>query len=99
MSMAKPVFEASFVRAQNGSWLQKTANVRNQLFFLQEVNAFASDCLFNAESVHFTDAAKYVDPTSYANAMSGSDAKLWQQAFDNQRRSQQERKQDTVSSQ
>ena len=72
MSMAKPVFEASFVSAHNGSWSQKTANIMNQLrvFFLQEVNAFASDCFFNPESVHFTDAAKYVDPTSNADAMS-----------------------------
>ena len=54
----------------------------NQLFFPQAVNAFASDCFFNAESVHFTDTAKYVDPTSYADAMSPSDAKLWQEAFD-----------------
>ena len=82
MLMAKPLFEASFVRAQNGSWSQKTSNIMNQLFFLQKVNAFASDWLFNAQSVHFTDAAKYVDPTSYADAMSRSDAKLWQEAFD-----------------
>ena len=34
MSMAKPVFEASFVRAQNGFWSQKTTNIMNQLFFL-----------------------------------------------------------------
>ena len=32
--------------------------------------------------MHITDVAKYVDPTSYANAMSRSDAKLWQKAFD-----------------
>ena len=36
----------------------------------QEVNTFASYSFFNAESVHFTDTAKYVDPTSYAHAMS-----------------------------
>ena len=83
--MAKPVFKTSFVRAQNGSWSQKTANIMNQLFFLQEVNAFASDCFFNAESVHFTDAAKYLDPTSHADAMSRSDAKLWQEAFDKEK--------------
>ena len=81
MSMAIPVFEASFVRAQNGPWSQTIANIMNQLFFLQAVNAFASDCFFNAESVHFTDTAKYVDPTSYADAMSRSDARLWQEAF------------------
>ena len=31
-SMAKPVFEASFVRAQNGSWSQKKAKIMNQIF-------------------------------------------------------------------
>ena len=81
-SMAKTVFEASFVRAQNASWNQKNATIMNQMLFLQEVNAFASDSFFNAESVHFSDTAKYVDPTSYADAMSRSDAKLWQEAFD-----------------
>ena len=69
-SMAKPVFEASFVRAQNSSWSQKSAEIMNQILFLQEVHAITSDSFFNAESVHFTDAAKYVDPTSYADAMS-----------------------------
>ena len=86
MSMAKAVFEASFVRAQNGSWSQKNANIMNQLFFLQEVNAFASACSFKADSLlsslTVTDTAKYVNPTSYADAMSRSDAKLWQEAFD-----------------
>ena len=81
-SMAKPVFEASFVRAQNASWSQKSAEIMNQILFLQEVHAITSDSFFNAESVHFTDAAKYVDPTSYADAMSRSDAKLWQEAYD-----------------
>ena len=82
MSMANPVFDASLVQAQNGSWLHKTANIMNQLSFLQEVNSFASDCFFNAEVMHFTDKAKYVDPTSYADVMSQSNAKLWQEAFD-----------------
>ena len=82
MLMAKLVFDASLVRAQNGSLLQKTANIMNQLFFLQEVNSFASDCFFNPEVMHFTDVAKYVDPTRYADVMSQSNAKLWQEAFD-----------------
>ena len=81
-SMAKPTFEASFVRAQNAVWSQKNANIMNQILFLQEVNAFSSESFFNAETVHFTETAKYVDPTSYADAMSRSDAKLWQEAFD-----------------
>ena len=81
-SMAKPVFEASFVRAQSASWSQQNAKIMNQLLFLQEFNAITSDSFFNAESVHFTDTAKYVDPTSYADAQSRSDAKLWQDAYD-----------------
>ena len=81
-SMTKPVFEASFVRAQNGTWSHKNAKIMNQLLFLQEANVFTSDSFFNAESVHFTDTAKFVDPISYADAMSRSDAKLWQDAFD-----------------
>ena len=81
-SMIKPVFEASFVRAQNGTWSHKNAKIMNQLLFLQEANVFTSDSFFNAESVHFTDTAKFVDPISYADAMSRSDAKLWQDAFD-----------------
>ena len=58
----------------------KGCKIMNQLFFLQDVNAFASDIFFNAEYVHITDsdAAKYEDQTSYADAMSLSDAKLWQ---------------------
>ncbi len=39
------------------------------------------DSFFNAQSVHFTSTAKYVDPSSYADAMSRPDAKLWQEAF------------------
>ena len=50
--------------------------------FLQEVHVFASDSFFDATTVNFTETAKYVDPTSYADAMSRSDAKLWQEAFD-----------------
>ena len=75
-SMVKPVFEASFVRAQNTSWSQKSAEIINQILFLQKVHAIISDSFFNAESVHFTDAEKYVDPTSYADGMSRSYAKL-----------------------
>ena len=81
-SMAKPMFEAAFVRAQNYSWSQKNAKIMNQVLFLQEVDALTCDSFFDAESVHFTDSAKYVDPTSYADAMSRSDAKLWQEAYD-----------------
>ena len=54
----------------------------NQVLYLDEVNSFSADSFFNAESVHFTSNAKYVDPISYADAMSRPDAKLWQQAFD-----------------
>ena len=36
---------------------------------LQEVHAFALDCFFNAESLHFTDAAKYVNTTRLEPAM------------------------------
>ncbi len=53
----------------------------NQILHLQEVNAFNSDSFFDAESVHFTETTKYVDPTSFANAMSRPDAKLWKEAF------------------
>ena len=81
-SMAKPLFVSSFVRAQNATWSQKNAELMNQILFLEEVNSFASDSFFNAQSVHFTSTAKYVDPTSYADAMSRPDAKLWQEAFD-----------------
>ena len=81
-SMAQPVFDASFVRAQNASWSQQNARIMNQLFFLQEVDAITYGSFFNAESVHSTDTAKNVDPTSNAEAQSQSDAKLWQDAYD-----------------
>ena len=79
-SMAKPVFEASFVRAQNGSWSQKKAKIMNQIFFLQEVSVFASESFFNAESVHFTGTAKYVDPFNHSDAVSRPDAQQWKEA-------------------
>ena len=66
--MAKPVFEASFVSAQNTLWSQKSSKIMNQILFLHEVHAITSDFYFNAESVHFTD-----DPTSYADAMYSTD--------------------------
>ena len=75
-----PVFEAAFLRAQNDSWSQKKAKIMNQIFFLQEVNAFASDSFFNAESVHFTGTAKYVDPKNHSDAMSRPDSKEWKVA-------------------
>ncbi len=45
----------------------KIMQIFNQVMFLQEMNAFNSDLFFDAESVHFTDTTKYVDPTSYAD--------------------------------
>ena len=71
-SMSKPTFEAAFIRAQNAIWSQKNADIMNQILFLQEFNAISSDSFFNAETVHFTETAKYVDPTSYADAMSST---------------------------
>ena len=35
--MAKPVFEASFVSAQNTLWSQKSAKIMIQILFLHEV--------------------------------------------------------------
>ena len=32
--------------------------------------------------MHFTGTTKYVDQTSFADAMSRPDAKLWREAFD-----------------
>ena len=81
-SIVKPVFESSFVRAQNNTWSQKNADIMNQVLFLHEVNVFNSNSFFNAESVNFTNTTKYVDPTSYADAMSRPDGKEWQEAFD-----------------
>jgi hypothetical protein len=66
-SMAKPIFESSFVQAQNSNWTQKNAEIMNQVLFLHEMNAMDTDLFFDNESVHFTATAKYVDPTSYAN--------------------------------
>jgi hypothetical protein len=37
---------------------------------------------FDAQAVHFTSTAKYVDPISYEDAMSRPDAKEWREAFD-----------------
>jgi hypothetical protein len=34
--MAKPTFEALFVRAQNAKWSQRNANIMDQIMFLQE---------------------------------------------------------------
>ena len=67
------MLEAYFVPAQNTLSSQKSAEIINQLLFLQEVHATTSNSFFNADSVHFTDAVKYVDPTSYADGMSRSD--------------------------
>ena len=52
-----------------------------QLLFLKEVNVIPSNSL-NVEPVHFTDTAKYVDQTSYSNAKSQSDTKLWRKQYD-----------------
>ena len=64
-SMNKSVFESSFIRAQNEKLTQTNADIFNQILVLQETNAFNSDSFFDAESVHFTDTTKYVDPTSF----------------------------------
>jgi hypothetical protein len=37
---------------------------------------------FDAQAVHFTSTAKYVDPTSYEDAISKPDAKEWREAFE-----------------
>ena len=94
--MNKSVFQSSFVRAQNGQWTQKNADIMNQILYFQEVNAFNSDSFFDAESVHFTETTKYVDPTSYADAMSRPDAKLWKEAFDKEMKGLAQRKVFTV---
>jgi hypothetical protein len=78
-SMNKSVFESSFIRAQNEQWTQKNADIINQIL---QTNAFNSDSFFVAESVHFTGTTKYVDQTSFADAMTRPDAKLWREAFD-----------------
>ena len=80
-SMAKTLFEASFVRAQNASWSQKNAKIINQLYFLQEINTLASDSFFDAECISLT-RLKIVDPTSHVDALPESDAKRWQEAYD-----------------
>ena len=77
-----PISPLWFVRAQNTVWSPKNANIINQILFLQEIQAFSSESFFNAETEHFTETAKYVDPTTYADAMSRSEANLWQEAFD-----------------
>ncbi len=43
---------------------------------------FKKDSFFDADLVHFTVTRNYVDLTSYADAMSRHDAKLWKEAFD-----------------
>ena len=95
-SMNKSIFESSFIRAQNGPWTQKNADIINRILYLQEVNVFNSDSFFDAESVHFTETTKYVDPTSYADAMSRPDAKLWKEAFDKEMNGLAQRKVFTV---
>jgi hypothetical protein len=81
-SMSKPLFVSSFIRAQNVSWTQKNADIMNQILFLDEVHLLSSDMFFDAQAVHFTSTAKYVDPISYEDAMSRPDAKEWREAFD-----------------
>ena len=81
-SMSKPLFVSTFVRAQNASWTQKTACIMNQILFLDEVYSLSSNLFFDAQAVHFTSTTKYVDPVSYNDAMSRTDASLWQEAFD-----------------
>jgi hypothetical protein len=81
-SMSKPLFVSTFVRAQNSSWTQKNANIMNQILFLEEVHSLTSNQFFDTQAVHFTSTTKYVDPTSYNDAMSRTDASLWQEAFD-----------------
>ena len=78
----KSVFESSFVHAQNEKSTQKDGDIFNQILFFQEVDVLKSDSFFDAESVHFIDTTKHVDPNSYADAMSSPDAKLWKEAFD-----------------
>ncbi len=49
---------------------------------LDEVHFLSSDMFFDAQAVHFTSTAKYVDPISCEDAMSRPDAKEWREAFD-----------------
>jgi hypothetical protein len=81
-SMSKPLFVSSFVRAQNASWTQKNALIMNQVLLLDEIHLLSSDMFFDAQTVHFTTTTKYVDPISYDDAMSRTDAQLWREAFD-----------------
>jgi len=81
-SMSKPLFVSSFVQAQNASWTQKNACIMNQILFLDEAHLLSSDMFFDAQRVHFTTTAKYVDPISFDDAMSRPDAQLWKEAFD-----------------
>ncbi len=46
--------------------------------------------------MHFTETTKYVDPTSYADAMSRPDAKHWKEAFDKEMNGLAQRKVFTV---
>ena len=80
-SMPKSLFVSSLVQAQNNQWSVASADIMNHILLLEELNPLSSSSFFNAESVHFTDTAKYVDPTNYSDAMSRPDAKLWMEAF------------------
>ncbi len=54
----------------------------NQVLLLDEVHLLYSDMVFDAQTVRFTTNTKYVDPISYDDAMSRTDAQLWGEAFD-----------------
>ena len=81
-SMAKPHFISTIIRTQNNDWTIKGAEIMNTVLLLDELSSLNPSSFFDAESVHFTDSAKHVDPKNYADAMSRSDAKQWKEAFD-----------------
>ncbi len=55
----------------------ENAGIMDQILFLDEVDLLSSDMFFDAQAVHFTSTAKYVDPLSYEDAIARPDAKEW----------------------
>ena len=81
-SVNKSRFISTFIRTENNNWTMKGAQIMNHVLQLDELSPLKPSSFFDAESVHFTDSSKYVDPKDYADAMSRSDSKQWQEAFD-----------------
>ena len=45
----------------------KGAQIMNHILQLDELSPLKPSSFFDAESVHFTDSSKYVDPKDYAD--------------------------------